>query len=383
MAINTDPCGHRLQLTNVHLRPIRKDEEAQWDELMHRHHALGCPTFAGHRLKYVAEHRGQTIALLAFSAAAFHLTDRDRFIGWTPAQAEARRHWVVQNSRLLIFGEERRNLASRVLGRALKRLSTDWQQRFGYTPLLLETFVDPAQFSGTSYLAAGWQKVGRSQGFRRDAKDFYVADSSPKDIYLRPLRPDAGELLRATVLPPEWQAQEKPLPTPVKAKHFTAKAYDSLFERLNTIPDKRGWRGRRYPLACGLAIVVTGNLAGCQGLRECAEMAGCMTQAQLNAIRAWRNPKTGRREAPKHVTLWRMIRGVSAEVLEETLVGWLTTDMPTPGAIAIDGKALRATLKNADGGHHVVSAVAHAQAPLFSPKKSPRQKPTKAKPPVN
>jgi len=92
------------------------DEEERWDELMRDVHPLGNAHFPGHSIKYVAELRGHAVALLCFSACAYHLADRDRHIGWNVEQSMQRRHFVVQNSRFLILSnQKRRNLASRVL----------------------------------------------------------------------------------------------------------------------------------------------------------------------------------------------------------------------------------------------------------------------------
>lgn len=50
---------------------------------------------------------------------------------------------MVNNSRFLIFpGVKVPNLASYVLGQLARRVADDWQQRWGYRPVLLETFQD-------------------------------------------------------------------------------------------------------------------------------------------------------------------------------------------------------------------------------------------------
>ena len=90
---------------------------------------------------------------------------RDRFIGWSVAQREARLQLVVNNARFLILPwVQVRNLASTVLSRSSRRLPDDWQARYGYRPLLLETFVQSDRFAGTSYRAANWTHVGQTQG---------------------------------------------------------------------------------------------------------------------------------------------------------------------------------------------------------------------------
>ena len=82
-----------------------------------------------------------------------------------------------------------RNLASTVLSRSSRRLPDDWQARYGYRPLLLETFVQSDRFAGTSYRAANWTHVGQTQG--RGKLDVHRTHALPtKDIWLYPLRRD-------------------------------------------------------------------------------------------------------------------------------------------------------------------------------------------------
>lgn len=371
MAISTAPTGCPLHVTSVSVRPIAAAEEEAWDALMAQGHPLGNPHFPGHQLKYVAEHRGQAVALLCFSGSAYHLADRDRWIGWSLIQALRRRQFIVQNSRFLLLPDPPPpNLASRVLAQCARRLPEDWRRRFGFAPGLLETFVDPVHFRGTCYQAAGWSKVGQTRGFRRDGHEFYAADSHPKDIWMKELRTDARAALRAETVPEEWQAFERELPLPERAGRFHGPPLSSLYERLWALPDPRGQQGRRYPLACGLAIVVCAVLAGCKGLRECAEFGASLSQPQLRALRCWLNRKTRRYVAPQHVTLWRLVSGVDAGEFEAQVQGWLAQEEDLPRGLALDGKALRATLLNADGGAFVVSAAAPPDTPLFSPRSS-------------
>ena len=366
MAINTKPTGQRLQLTRVQVRPVLPGEEAKWNELMQEVHPLGNACFSGYHIKYVAEHDGRAVALLCVSGSAYHLADRDRWIGWSEEQLKQRRNFVVQNSRFLVLGREKRpNLASRVLAKCTQRLPTDWRQRFGFEPALIETFVDTVHFRGTCYKAAGWTQVGHTRGFRRDGQQFYSPDSRPKQIWLKSLRSDAAEFLRSDELSEPLRAFENPLPPQSVAKRLGAKRLRSLFETLRTIKDPRRGQGRKYPLSYCLAIAVCGVLAGCRGVRECAEMANNMTQPQLRTLRAWRNPKTGRYDAPCYSTLWRVISLVDAEEVEQVVSKWFQEEDISPEAVALDGKTLRATLQNEDGGLHVVSAVSHEGASPF------------------
>ena len=367
MAINTQSTGRSLQLTRVSLRVIEPDEESTWNDLMQDVHPLGNAQFAGHKLKYVAEDRGRAVALICFSGSAYHLADRDRWLGWSLEQAMQRRHFVVQNSRFLILLDEKRhNLGSRVLSLCAKQVPMDWAERFGFAPLMMETFVDPVHFRGTCYKAAGWTKVGRTRGFHRDGREFYTEDSYPKDIWMKALCRNAREILRSERLPEPLRPFEKDLPRKRVASRLGFKRLRSLFEMLQSVNDPRRTNGQRYPVGCCLSTVVCAVMAGCKGMRECAEFAATLTQPQLEALRSWKNPKTGRYEAPRYVTLWRVSALIDGAELEQLVAGWVRDEKLDLEAIALDGKVLRATLQNEDGGACVVSAVSHPGTPLFS-----------------
>jgi hypothetical protein len=258
-----------------------------------------------------------------------------------------------------------------VLSLCAKQVPSDWRRCFGFAPLLLETFVDPTHFRGTCYQAAGWTKVGATRGFRRDGREFYTPDSHPKDIWVKALHPEAREVLRAAQLPDEWRAYEKPLPPQQVATRLGVDGLRSLFEVLRTIKDPRHKRGRRYSVATCLAMMVCAWMAGCQGVRECAEFAVNLTQKQLESLRTWRAPRTGQRQAPQYGTFWRVAKLIDGEQFERLVMGWFRDEGLDPQALALDGKSLRATLENADGGTFAVSVASHPGSPLFSISRSP------------
>ena len=136
----------------------------------------------GRVLRYVAEYRGQWVALLVFSSPAFHIKLRDQWLQWSPRQVKERRHLIAQNARFLVLAAPGQwpNLASRVLKLACERWPQDWQEPFGYPVRVVETFVDPLRFRGTCYEAAGWQPLGLTQGYERDWQDFYTDTRHPK-----------------------------------------------------------------------------------------------------------------------------------------------------------------------------------------------------------
>ena len=118
-------------LESVSVRLLADGEADRFNHLLETEHYLASSRHAGQSLRYVAEVAGQWVALLTFSAPALQLKARERWIGWSPRQRARRLGLVVSNSRCLILPEPRRypNLASRVLGMTLRRLSEDWQAR--------------------------------------------------------------------------------------------------------------------------------------------------------------------------------------------------------------------------------------------------------------
>ncbi len=57
-----------------------------------------------------------------------------------------------------------KNLASTILAMIVRRLPTQWGDRYSIRPVLLETFVDTEHFAGTCYKAANWIYVGKTKG---------------------------------------------------------------------------------------------------------------------------------------------------------------------------------------------------------------------------
>jgi hypothetical protein len=174
-----------------------------WNEFMERYHYLGSGPLCGAQQRYLIRSAGhQWLGALAFSAAAWRVKARDQWIGWSDQARKTHLPKVISNSRFLILPWVKvPHLASHVLAQSAKRLRTDWQRRYGYEPVLLESFVERGRFAGTSYRAANWQYVGKSCG--RGRQDRTKSFSLPqKDIYLYPLRAEFKEILSAAPIAP-------------------------------------------------------------------------------------------------------------------------------------------------------------------------------------
>jgi hypothetical protein len=176
---------------------IVKDKESTglWNEYVSRYHYLGYKQPFGYFLRYFVESEQGLLGGLLFAGAAKALGVRDRWIGWGEKHRLRNLSWVINNSRFLIFPWVGvKNLASHVLGQVDRRLKDDWQQRWGYSPVLMETFIDPGQYSGSCYKAANWQYLGMTTGagLVRKGKRYRT---SPKMIFVKPLVKDFRSVL--------------------------------------------------------------------------------------------------------------------------------------------------------------------------------------------
>ena len=168
-------------------RVQQRSDSVLCNELIERYHYLKYTPLPGAQMRYLVYSGGDLLAVMGFGAAAWTLAPRDGFIGWTSPQREYNLHRVVNNARFLILPWIRvKNLASRILSGVVRQLPPDWQDQYGYTPVLLETFVQQSRFRGTCYRAANWQHVGQTQGRGKlDRQNRYALPV--KDIFLYPL----------------------------------------------------------------------------------------------------------------------------------------------------------------------------------------------------
>ena len=174
---------------------------------------MGFRQFAGRGLRHVATWRGHWLALVGWQSGAFKCGPRDRWLGWHRSVQFRRLHLIANNTRFLVLpeGSGVAHLASRVLGRSLRRLSADWAARYGHPLELAETFVDPARFRGTCYAASNCVRVGRTKGFARHNGAYTDPHEQPKEMYVRALRRDARRRLVAPLDRAEWQCRATPV----------------------------------------------------------------------------------------------------------------------------------------------------------------------------
>lgn len=183
-------------LLPLQIEIVTASSQALFACLLARYHYLGYHGTVGQNMKYLVRAcSGAPVACLLFGSAAWKMAPRDRFIGFNASSRERCLPYLSNNMRFLILPwVSVPHLASSILSRVAKRISSDWTTKYGHPLYLLETFVDRSRFLGTSYKAANWIYVGQTQGRTRNDchKTIHV---SLKDIYLYPLTARWPELL--------------------------------------------------------------------------------------------------------------------------------------------------------------------------------------------
>lgn len=325
---------------------VGKEEQRRFDQLLIEYHYLHSADMFGERLCYVAEYKGEWLALLSWSAPAYRLKAREQWIGWSELRRRRRLGLLVNNSRFLIMPTAHYpNLASRVMGICCKRLSEDWEQRYKHPLLMAESFVDGQLFRGTSYKASGWTMLGLTQGYGRSAEDFYVKHDRPKQLWVRELKKGGRELLKARVLPAAYVMVEDRSRVICEESAEELEGIRGYFEKISD------WRRRMimvdYPCAGLIALVASASLCGAQrGQRDLAAYARTLSQAQLRAL-GFRKERRGKRrqyKAPGETTFYRLLSGIDSRELEAALLSWqdkrLGKRTLDDNVIAVDGKSL-------------------------------------------
>ena len=186
----TPVTGTLRELGPLTLREVSTDGAARmrFTAALAEFHYLGHRGTVGENLQYmVTDNTGRLLACLLFGSAAWKCRARDQFIGWAPERRARHLHLLTNNTRFLILPFVRvPHLASWILGRVLRRLSADWQKKYGHAIVLVETFVERERFAGTSYQASNWIRLGATTGRSRQDRR-HTLQVPAKDVYLYPL----------------------------------------------------------------------------------------------------------------------------------------------------------------------------------------------------
>jgi hypothetical protein len=342
MKAQNQPVALESKCDSVGVR-IPLDPEVAWfDGLLADKHYLGAGRPVGDYLRQIVEVKGKAVALLVWGPACYALKDRDHWISWSTVQRLERLKLIVQNRRFLVLSDKGQspNLASQAMGAALRALPSQWVERFGYRPLLAESFTDPEAYAGTCYKASNWEAVGNSAGHSRHRADFYVPNDRPKKLWLRPLCPQGREYLSGQQLPEDCRAGLIVAPTgtlPIKAQQA-----DSLLDVFRKAPDPRG-ANTRYRTYSVLTVIAMALLAGRREIAEIARFATTLSQAQRRQLGFPRKKGTQAFwQVPSYSVFYQVLTRMDPEAFAKVLSGWLESRAGTlPGALALDGKMIR------------------------------------------
>ena len=316
------------------------EEISRFNELLEAEHYLGEAPSVGDFLRQVVVENGQWVALLVWGPAAYRLKDRDQWIGWDAGRRAERLKLIVQNRRFLVLGSARRpNLASGALGASIRILAKQWQERFGYAPVLAETFTDMEAYAGTCYKAAGWEPLGICEGHSRHRADYYVPNGRPKKLWIKPLHAQAQSLLCADRLA-EAQ-QEGQVGAPTGQMPLSVEQMYSLAEALREVPDPRA-RNNRFQIHSVLALVAMALLSGKEQISEISRFANRLTAHQRAHLGLPRKENTEFWQVPGYSVFYQVLTRLEPEKFAEVLNRWIQTHRGgLPAALAMDGKSVR------------------------------------------
>ena len=347
-------CGvnEREGLRSVTVRPIGPLEIQRWAEEMERYHYLGYRGVAGKSLRYVATLGGEWVALIGWGNAVLKCGVRDRYLGWDAETKLKRLHLLTNNVRFLVLPWVKvKNLASRVLGLSLRRISGDYQKIYGHPVLFAETFVDIARYRGTCYRAANWLEVGLSRGYSKSAGG-YRANGRPKAVYLYPLHRRGREILSGDFIPQDFRVFDRGGNIEMLARF----PVEGLMEEISQVGDPRKARGIRHQVEVVLGIAVCAVLCGARTYRAIGDWAAALRKADLKRFGSRRD------KAPSEPTIRRVLQAIDTEEFDGKIGRRLMSLESSAGkAIAIDGKTLRGSRCGDQPGVHLLSAVLHKE----------------------
>ena len=290
----------------------------------------------GETMRYVAmDAFGEWVALVGFASPALSCGPRDRFIGWSPELQLRRLRFVASNQRFCILPAGRRkNTASAVMSRSLRRLSADWVEAWGHPVLLVETFVDPSRHLGTCYGASSFLRLGETAGFgRRSGR--YVAHGQIKHVYVRALHRRSTEVLAGTFDHPLLADPRSS--SSVARIDFNTADLSSLIERIEMISDPRDPRGVRHGFASTLVLIACATLAGHKSLVAISEWCEDSSQEVLCRLGARISPDSGLRIPPSYATIRRATMAVDADEFDRIVNTWAAEQADRRGRVVGDG----------------------------------------------
>jgi len=334
-----------IALSKIIVRTLEKaDEIEDGKTALSRGHYLGDCKPQYRRLYQVAEYEGEWLAVLLWDQCVARNRVRDEWVGWSTEARSIHCTEVVNNKRFCIAPKYQgvMNLGSRVLGLAVQDLKSSWLARYGEDLLLCETYVDPERYSGTSYIAAGWQDIGLSAGYdTRDKKTGLRVKTHPKKVFIKPLTNNSKERLCVPYRYMIGGLEENNLHSgKIATIDLTKLDLERLRARLCAIPDHRRAQGKKFSLETLIMAIALAVCAGGTGYQAIWEWLNYLP-LPFRITLGFRLGKM-----PSEPTIRRLMQDINIVALKEAVYGWLqeqTQGLSGQNVIALDGKVLRGT----------------------------------------
>jgi hypothetical protein len=193
---------HTTLITSIDFRKLilkratSKEDIKLWNYLVCTFHYLHTSRIVGRQIKYIAFSEERPVACLGWGDGSWMVRARDQWTGWTVDQLSRNRHLIINNVRFLVLPWVKvQNLASHLLSKCASKVASDWYMKYGYRPVLLETFVDVERFSGTCYRAANWICLGLTAGYAKVGSSHHNSQK-PKAIFVYPIGRHSHDELR-------------------------------------------------------------------------------------------------------------------------------------------------------------------------------------------
>lgn len=140
----------------------------------------------------------------------------------------------------------------------------------------------------------------------------------------------------------------------------------SLLEMLETVPDQRKSRGKRYELQFILAVSLVATLAGASNFRQIRDLAADMPPLLLEKLGGKWCYFRRRFGYPSERTIRRVLQGIDAAALDRIVGAWLLRRARRGAdgvlALAIDGKVIKGAWTDDNGQFTLFSAMLQREA---------------------
>ena len=325
---------------------LSPEDRATANDWLEKEHPLGEFRPVGHSLMHIIREDGQPVAAIQWAACAYHLKDREEWIGWNAQTCARRRNLIVNNVRFVIPEATRRpNLASKALAHAVRALPGTGTNTSATSHCCARPSPTSKATRAPAIKPQAGHRSGLTEGNSRQRAEFYVPNKRPKKLWIKAAaarQPRAAQCQSSSTLPmPQGKppAKEHRCPSPPPSSSPWPKPCVA-------VPDPRK-RNRQHPIGPMLCMVALGILCGGDNLNAIVRHANRLTQAQRRVLGA-RSTRTspGSRtwyyHVPDYETFRRLLLAIDLDAFGQVLTSWLSAHRGAlPAQLALDGKVVR------------------------------------------